>query len=162
MSSFLIIDGYNIINKWPKLIKAKCKSIELAREALYNIVQKYSDFTGTKATIVYDGKGKESQHIKGDVDVIFSSEKETADSIIETLVYNAKEPNRIKVVTDDNVQRNMVMGMGSFTLSCRSFEKEVGQAQKDLTQHLLEANRDLSNKCWAGRNHLWQKKGRSG
>lgn len=63
MFSHLIIDGYNIINKWPSLKKAKSKSLDFARQQFIDTVEKYSDYTGIKVTIVFDGKGEMLQRV---------------------------------------------------------------------------------------------------
>ncbi|UCH12874.1 MAG: NYN domain-containing protein [Candidatus Omnitrophota bacterium] len=133
---WLIIDGYNVINKWPELIKAKDKSIEFAREKLNTLVQKYSDFKGIKTTIAYDGKGRSSEELEGNPKIIYSKNKETADAVIESLVYNYDKPGEITVVTDDNIQRNFVIGAGARCISADQFETELSEALTEMRQML--------------------------
>ncbi len=72
MLQYLLIDGYNIIYSWPDLIKAKAKSIELARDKLNTVIQKYSDFKKIKVTIVYDGRNSERTETEDNPKIIFS------------------------------------------------------------------------------------------
>ena len=136
MLQHLIIDGYNIINKWPDLIKAKDKSMELAREKLNTIIQKYSDFKGIKVTIVYDGKGPERTETKDNPKIIFSKGGETADTVIEYLVCNHKSPEEITVATDDSVQRNFVTSAGAHSVSADDFMSEVNETLVDMREAL--------------------------
>ena len=136
MLQHLIIDGYNIINKWPDLIKAKDKSMELAREKLNTIIQKYSDFKGIKAIIVYDGKGPERTETKDNPRIIFSKGGETADAVIEYLAYNHKSPEEITVATDDSVQRNFVVGAKAYCISSEELEAEVKETLLEMRKML--------------------------
>jgi len=136
MYSWLIIDGYNIIHKWPDLVKAKLKNIEFAREKFNTIIQKYSDFKGIKITIVYDGQGKERSNTKDNPEIVFSKSTETADSIIEYLVQNHDNPKEILVATDDNVQRSFIITAGAWYISAADFESEVNSVLGDMRKRL--------------------------
>lgn len=136
MMQYLIIDGYNIINKWPDLIRAKQKSMELAREKLNTIIQKYTDFKEIKVTIVYDGAGQERSRIEGNPEIIFSKNYESADAIIESLVYNYDNPEQILVATDDNNQRNFIIGAGAYYVSAEGLMSEVNETLADMRKAL--------------------------
>ncbi len=136
MLQHLIIDGYNIINKWPDLIEAKKESIELAREKLNTLVQKYSDFKGIKTAIVYDGKNSKRTETKDNPKIIFSKGGETADTVIEYLVQNHENPDEITVATDDNIQRNFIVGAKAHYISAEDFMLEVNRALADMRDTL--------------------------
>ncbi len=136
MSTYLIIDGYNIINKWPELIKAKNQTIEFAREKLNTIIQKYADFKNTKTTIVYDGAGREREKIEGTPQIIYSKGTETADAVIEYIVKNYETPGDIIVATDDNVQRNFIVTAGAWYMSAQDLENEVKAALVEMRKLL--------------------------
>lgn len=145
VSSYLIIDGYNIINKWPRLIKARQKSIESARAELFNIIQAYCDYAGAEGIIVYDGKGKERSAENTNPRIIFSRKGETADTIIESLVYNFDDKSKVKVVTEDRAQGDMIVGMGAFVLSTERLELEIKSASSSM-EDFIEGNRDKITK----------------
>jgi len=158
MSSYLIIDGYNIINRWPVLLEAKEKSIEFACSELFYVIQRYADAKELKAIIVYDGRGKERTVEDGNPTVIYSKKQETADTVIESLVYNAqsdfeeegskKKTNfNIRIVTDDRSITNMVLGMGATVVSTNIFASElesgISSLREDIKKHSSSFKRGL-------------------
>ena len=52
--SYLIVDGYNIINAWEELRDLAKTDLENAREKLIDNIIEYAEFTGRKAIIVFD------------------------------------------------------------------------------------------------------------
>jgi len=94
MSSYLIIDGYNLIYKIPALIKASHRSIEFARDKLIGMVGSYCDYYNAQGIIVYDGKQAKRTVEKGNPLVIFSKRGESADLVIESFVYKLKDRSR--------------------------------------------------------------------
>lgn len=138
MPSYLIIDGYNLINSWPELIKVKRKSIESARAELFNLIQAYCDYTGEEGIIVYDGSQKERSVEKGNPTVIFSKKGESADTVIESLVYNLDDKSKVKVVTDDRALENLIVGMGASVISAERLELEVKSASSSMRGFIEE------------------------
>jgi len=136
MSSYLIIDGYNLIYKIPSLLKASYKSIDLARDKLLNMVEAYCDYYNTEGIIVYDGSQKSRTIEEGNPMVIFSKRGEDADTVIEGLVYKLNDKAQARVVTDDRVMSNMVTGMGAFTMGALLFETEAGQAIESIRKSI--------------------------
>jgi len=132
MFSYLIVDGYNIINKWPALIQAQNKNLEFARSRLFHLMQSYCDFTGMKGMIVYDGREKKRSVEKGNPTVIFSQGGESADSVVESFVYNIDEAASIRLVTDDRAMANMVIGMGASVVSTKIFKADLESALSQL------------------------------
>ena len=50
-NSYLIIDGYNIINAWDDLKEISKDDLEGAREKLIHYIIEYAQYTGKKAII---------------------------------------------------------------------------------------------------------------
>lgn len=125
MSLYLIIDGYNVINKIPYLVTAQNLSIESARDKLFKTFQRYCDFNSVEGLIVYDGNQGSRTIEDGNPAVIFAKKNECADTIIESLIYNMDNRQDARVVTDDRVISNLVTGMGAFTMSVNLFESEL-------------------------------------
>ena len=125
MSLYLIIDGYNVINKIPYLVNAQNLSMESARDKLFKIFQEYCDFSLVEGLIVYDGNQSARTVEDGNPAVIFAKCNECADTIIESLIYNMENKQDARVVTDDRVISNLVTGMGAFTMSVNLFEQEL-------------------------------------
>ena len=129
MYSYLIlIDGYNLINQLPGLLKAGRKSIDFARDRLLAMTQAYCDHNNAEGIIVFDGN-QENRTIEGHNPVIvFSKAGESADTVIESLVYKLDDRTKARVVTDDRQIANMITGMGAFTMSTGLFDIEARQA----------------------------------
>ncbi|TRZ53287.1 MAG: hypothetical protein D4S01_01575 [Dehalococcoidia bacterium] len=127
MYSYLIlIDGYNLINQLPDLLKASGNSIDFARDRLLSMVEAYCDYNHAEGIIVYDGNQR-NRTIEGHNPVIiFSKAGETADTVIESLIYKLDDKQKARVVTDDRQISNMIMGMGAFTMSTSSFGLKQG------------------------------------
>ena len=53
-NSYLIIDGYNIINAWDQLKDLSKDDLEGAREKLIHYIIEYAQYTGKKAIVVFD------------------------------------------------------------------------------------------------------------
>ncbi len=130
MSLYLIIDGYNVINKIPYLVNAQNLSMESARDKLFKTFQEYCDFSLVEGLIVYDGNQSARTVEDGNPAVIFSKSNECADTIIESLIYNMENKQDARVVTDDRVITNLVTGMGAFTMSVNLFEQELEKIKR--------------------------------
>ena len=130
----LIVDGYNIINAWPNLIKLKNESFEHARDRLLDIMSDYSGLTGILVIVVFDAhlvkKGTGHKESLGKLQVIFTQEGETADSCIERLVSELPREIRVTVATSDWAQQRLVMGQGALRLSAREFLNIVEETRK--------------------------------
>lgn len=136
MDEVLIVDGYNIINNWDELNKLKGESLSHARERLIDIMASFGALKGIQVIVVFDGhlvKGgvRNSEFISG-VEVIFSGEGETADSVIEKLMHQLP-PNvkRVYVATSDWDEQKIVWGKGAIRLSARELLLEVQKLHKE-------------------------------
>ncbi len=136
MSSYLIIDGYNLIYKIHPLLKASYKSIDFARDKLLNMVEAFCDYYDTEGIIVYDGNRKRRAIEEGNPMVIFSASGEDADTVIEGLVYKLHNKSQARVVTDDRVVTSMVIGMGAFTMGALLFETEARHAIESIRKNI--------------------------
>lgn len=127
-SSCILIDGYNLINQIPDLVKASRKSIDYARNKLLAMVEAYCDCNNVRGIIVYDGNQPERTTEGVNPVLLFSKSGESADTVIESLVYKLEDKKKARVVTDDKMITNMVVGMGAFTMSTSYFYAEAKQA----------------------------------
>lgn len=126
MYSYLIlIDGYNLINQLPDLLKASGNSIDFARDRLLSMVEAYCDYNHAEGIIVYDGNQRNRTVEGHNPVIIFSKAGETADTVIESLIYKLDDKQKARVVTDDRQISNMITGMGAFTMSTSSFGIEA-------------------------------------
>ncbi|WP_214658810.1 NYN domain-containing protein [Candidatus Formimonas warabiya] len=129
----LIVDGYNIINAWPELIKLKNESLEHARDRLLDLLSNFQGSTGFVVVVVFDAhlvkRGVGSKESLPGLEIIFTQEGETADSCIERLVTLMPRDIRITVATSDWAQQRLVMGQGALRLSARELLMRIREAE---------------------------------
>jgi hypothetical protein len=112
MAFEIIIDGYNLIRKFPPLSRVEAQNFSRGREVLLDWLTEYRRQKPHPITVVFDGgKGggfsEERDFFKG-IQVLYSQTGQTADDIIKRLV--SKSPGHFLVVTSD-------VDLGSF---CRA------------------------------------------
>ena len=130
------IDGYNLINSWPELIEAKKVSYDIARQKLIEILENYSSYKGNKVIVVFDAhlvKGsiqKKEKH--GNLIIVFTKEGETADSYIEKSVNDLGRKVDVSVVTNDNLEQQLVFQRGASRKTCLDFYHEVNNIESRI------------------------------
>jgi predicted RNA-binding protein with PIN domain len=126
---YVLIDGYNFIFANPPLAKLGELDISLARETVIRLMCNYTAFRKSKAIVVFDGykrKGNEgSVEEMGSVTVIYTKEKQTADSYIEKTTYEISDKHTVRVVTSDMQEQYIILGAGGLRVSCREFWEEL-------------------------------------
>lgn len=142
MKQYLVLDGYNVINAWPKLKILMDESLEVARNELIENMAEYAAFRGIDVIIVFDAylvKGNigNNEKLKG-VDIVFTKEKETADSYIERTIVNLSKDRRnmVSVVTNDWVEQQMVLGGGATRVSVREMVLEFDQIKNKIDKKI--------------------------
>lgn len=111
------IDGYNVINKWPRLKKASRENLQSARDDLIEDMAEYSFLTGEKLVIVFDAYNldrlKETTIEKYGMKIVFTKRFQTADTFIESELARIGRRHNVKVVTDDGAVQNMALSKGA-------------------------------------------------
>ena len=140
---YIIIDGYNLIFGWDFLKGYAEKDISLARDILTRLMCSYSAYKKCKVIIAFDAYKRaenegSSEHF-GEVRVVYTKERETADSYIEKAVSDLAEKNTVRVVTNDRHEQLMVLGSGALRVSAREFAAEMATFSseiKDITESI--------------------------
>lgn len=142
MNEYLILDGYNVINSWPELKVLMNESLEVARGELVELMAEYRAFKGITVIVVFDaylvkGSIRKSEKLKG-VEVVFTKEKETADSYIERLIVelSSNRRNRVSVVTNDWTEQQMVLGGGGTRIPVREMILEFNQIKNKINKRI--------------------------
>lgn len=139
----VFIDGYNVINAWSEL-----KNLDLgaARDKLVELMINYSSFYGAKVTVVFDAHrvSGNSQHkeMRSSVEVVYTKDKETADSYIERAVDLVGRKIEVLVVTSDNLEQQIIFGRGAQRMSSMEFKVSYLEAEK----HIKEKTERLSDR----------------
>lgn len=136
----MIVDGYNVINAWPELIKLSKIDLEHARDRLIEILMEYCQYEKYDVTIVFDAQytdDKEHAEIKTThCKVVFTKEKETADSYIERSAYEASRyyGQEVYVVTSDGAEQSLILGAGAYRITSKELLRRVKQSKKNIKE----------------------------
>lgn len=123
------VDGYNVINKWPKLREASRERLETAREDLIEDLAEYSFLTGEKMVIVFDAYNldrlKETVIEKYGMKIVFTKRFQTADTYIEAELARIARRHNVKVVTDDGEVQNMALVNGASRITALELKTDL-------------------------------------
>lgn len=147
------MDGYNIINAWQNLKDMAEENLEFAREALTQTLAECKGVLWEEIVLVFDAYHKKSKGSKLCVDgiwIIYTKEGETADEVIESLVYKLVADEEVEVATSDWQEQRVVMGKGALRLPAKELEERIIQFKAELRRDYLNKNNYKSNKTSLG------------
>jgi hypothetical protein len=146
----ILVDGYSLLHNWPELAEGAPRHSARARDELIQILTKYHDVTREPITVFFDGAGAPPNVKKNessrDVEVLFSRAGQTADDMIERAAHRFRDYGEVLVVTNDNAERDMVIGFGGSASSCENFIRMIGNALAELRDELKNYNRAERNR----------------
>jgi predicted RNA-binding protein with PIN domain len=121
-AEYLIVDGHSVIFAWPELRKLHARRSSLAREALAKKLRDYQDWTGTHVAVVFDGKGHSVSVSSdpGEIQIFYSREGQTADSIIERLASKYGGRFKLLVATSDVLEQETASACGAECISAEA------------------------------------------
>jgi len=129
---YLIVDGHSIIFAWPELRKLHARRSSLAREALIKQLRDYQDWTGVRAVVVFDGKGKKTSAISepDEVQIFYSRSGQSADAIVERLTSKYAKQFDLTVATSDSMEAETVHACGAEQISPDALRALLSSARR--------------------------------
>ncbi len=120
---WLIIDGYNLLHQHEELARLLRSDIMTARHRLVRLIESTALRMASRTTVVFDGReaGTDAALTTEQMEVFFSPQNLSADSVIERLVCRFPFPERILVVTSDRAEHATVSGAGAQVMSAEEF-----------------------------------------
>ena len=145
---YLLLDGYNIIFAWEELKNLSLISLEYARKGLIDILTEYKSQIDEKVIIIFDAHNIENnteniENYNG-ITVVFTKEKETADTYIEKITNKLIKDSYVRVVTSDYLEQIIIMSRGALRVSVTDFYKEVEISKKYIRENYLN-NKAVKN-----------------
>lgn len=142
----VIIDGYNFIFAIDEMRALSEKDIAIARDILVRMMCDYTSFKCSKAIIVFDGykrEGKGSIEEIGNVSIIYTKERQTADAYIEKTTHDIADKHTVRVVTGDMQEQFVVLGAGGLRVSPREFWSEIQGTILDIRDTIYVNNNNI-------------------
>ena len=137
---YIIIDGYNFLFAIDSLRRAAESDIARARDLLTRLMCDYAAFRKCKVIIAFDAykrqNGEGSVEEIGPVTVVYTKEKQTADSYIERVTYEIAEEHTVRVVTSDYQEQLVILGSGGLRVSAREFYAEILETVKLIREKI--------------------------
>ena len=157
LKDLVIVDGYNFIFKYFNARGMDKDNLLYLREQLIKDLIGYKHWKKCDLAVVFDAKDSSNlarniQVVDG-IEIIYSSRSETADSIIEELVYNRQGYKQIFVVTSDYLEQKVIFGNNIYRKSIREFGIEIGSFKKSMKEK-------ISNSRSIGRESFYSIKNR--
>ena len=124
MTSYLILDGYNVIGALERYRTAVTGGLDDSRELLINDALKAAGWTGRRIIVVFDAqRSPEPERVEkraGDaVRLIYSAPRESADDVIERLLGDLDGP--ATVYTADFALQRTALARGVSRATPREF-----------------------------------------
>ena len=130
MSVHIIIDGYNLIRQSNRYSALDERDIQWGRDTLIEDLAAYKRIKRHRISVVFDGTAAPSFSLRKDrlkgIDVLFSRQGETADTVIKKMATHARE--KALVVTSDRDIVDHVESVGAAVISSPEFERKIEQA----------------------------------
>ncbi|MDI6785181.1 MAG: NYN domain-containing protein [bacterium] len=135
----IIVDGYNVINSWEFFKKKSNLDLEEKRNKLIDILLEFQSLSETKIVIVFDGRSvsRKREYFLG-LEIVYSSKKETADTVIEKMVKERDKSTKVWIVTSDRNLRLHTFGNGALSMYTKELEEKVNTIFKENNLNLLD------------------------
>ena len=146
----ILVDGYSLLHNWPELAPGRARHSAAARAELIHVLTRYQDAISTPITIFFDGSGAPPNVPKNEsnsaVEVLFSGAGKTADDMIERAAHRFQAYGQVMAVTNDNAERDIVIGLGGHACSCENFIRMIESEMADFQDALKHYNRKEQNR----------------
>lgn len=135
---YMIVDGYNVINAWDFLQKISNEDLEFARDKLIHLLVEFGQYEKYDMTIVFDAQYTNAEENVNEITphckVVYTKEKETADSYIERSAYEATRyyGKEVYVVTSDGAEQSLILGAGAYRITAKELLRSVKHSKKNI------------------------------
>ena len=148
----LLIDGNNLIHRWPDLHRALTEEgSAVAHARLGERVRVLHDFEQLRVSVVFDGRGPELSVERPSAQLTFSYLYSpaglTADDVIEQLAASAKTPADVLVATGDQRERETIEALGAEWVSPEALAAWIERAVRAQTDTLAKRKQSV-DRAW--------------
>ncbi|GAB6178922.1 NYN domain-containing protein [Desulfotomaculum defluvii] len=144
MREFSLVDGYNVIYAWPEFEKMLENGLDHCRDQLINSLANFAGYEGSSVTVVFAAhlvkSGVEHHEIVHGIEVYYTMEGETADSLIERIVGDLGKQGNVYVVTSDWDEQKIIFGRGAYRVTPKEFRSQVKKVNKQRQEKFNKVN----------------------
>ena len=139
----LLVDGHSIIFAWPELRSLHARKGMLARDTLVSTLRGLQDSSEWHVVVVFDGRGIKTSDASepAGVQVFYSRDGQTADSVIERIAATYASRYEITVATEDQLERTTVATLGGSSMGAEQLRNEINTSAADLAATLKALSR---------------------
>ncbi|MDD5900510.1 MAG: TetM/TetW/TetO/TetS family tetracycline resistance ribosomal protection protein [Lachnospiraceae bacterium] len=141
-TSYLLVDGYNIIFSWSELKELSITNLDAARNSLLDIMCNYQAMKKCELIVVFDAYRVQNHTAEyldyHNIHVVYTKEAETADSYIERFAHEHGRKHYVRVATSDRLEQIIITGQGCHIVSAREFEQEVKAQEEMIRKEYLD------------------------
>ena len=134
-TSYLLVDGYNIIFSWNELKELAASNLDAARNKLLDSMCNYQAMKKCELIVVFDAYRVQNHATETfdyhNIHVVYTKEAETADTYIERFAHEHGRKHYVRVATSDRMEQVIITGQGCHMVSAGEFEQEV-KAQEEM------------------------------
>ena len=137
-TSYLLVDGYNIIFSWNELKELAATNLDAARNKLLDSMCNYQAMKKCELIVVFDAYRVQNHATETfdyhNIHVVYTKEAETADTYIERFAHEHGRKHYVRVATSDRMEQVIIIGQGCYMVSAGEFEQEV-KTQEELIRN---------------------------
>jgi len=137
-TSYLLVDGYNIIFSWNELKELAATNLDAARNKLLDSMCNYQAMKKCELIVVFDAYRVQNHATETfdyhNIHVVYTKEAETADTYIERFAHEHGRKHYVRVATSDRMEQVIITGQGCHMVSAGEFEQEV-KTQEELIRN---------------------------
>ena len=143
-TSYLLVDGYNIIFSWNELKELASTNLDSARNALLDSMCNYQAMKRCELIVVFDAYRVQNHATESfdyhNIHVVYTKEAETADTYIERFAHEHGRKHYVSVATSDRMEQIIITGQGCHIVSAGEFEQEVKAQEEMIREEYLDKN----------------------
>ena len=140
----MLVDGYNVIFGWSDLKQMAAKNLDMARNRLIDHMSEYQAYRYDLVIVVFDAYKTEAvmENIieNKNVVIVYTKNKQTADTYIEKTVAKLTKDYVVSVATSDSLEQLTVMTQNAIRISSSELEKDY-HFMKKMIHDRLQKNR---------------------
>ncbi len=143
-TSYLLVDGYNIIFSWNALKELAATNLDAARIKLLDTMCNYQAMKKCELIVVFDAYRVQNHATEAfdyhNIHVVYTKEAETADTYIERFAHEHGRKHYVRVATSDRIEQVIITGQGCHMVSSGEFEQEVNAQEELIREEYLNKN----------------------